>query len=115
MAVAQQPKVMLLDEPVTFLDINHQLEVMDLISSLNRRQGITGIAVLHDLNLAARYCSRLIALKSGQIYSDGDADKVIQPDVLREVFGIGAHVGQDPLTHRPVCYPFRLKGDQECI
>ena len=114
MAVAQQPKVMLLDEPVTFLDINHQLDVMDLISSLNRRRGITVISVLHDLNLAARYCLRLIALKSGRIYSDGGAEEVIQPDVLRAVFGIGAHVGQDPLTQRPVCYPFQLKGDERC-
>ena len=114
MAMAQQPKAMLLDEPVTFLDINHQLEVMDLVSDLNRRQKITVIAVLHDLNLAARYCPRLIAIKSGRIYSDGGAGEVIQPDVLREVFGIGARIGQDPLTRRPVCYPFRLKGDEKC-
>lgn len=108
MAMAQQPRIMLLDEPVTFLDISHQLEVMDLVADLNCKQGITVIAVLHDLNLAARYCPRLIAIREGKIYSDGTASEVIHPDVLREVFGIGAHVSEDPLTRRPVCYPYRL-------
>ena len=109
MAMAQQPQVMLLDEPVTFLDISHQLEVMDLVAGLNRSEGITVIAVLHDLNLAARYCPRLIAIRDGKIHSDGTTHEVIQPDVLRAVFGIGAHVAEDPLTRRPVCYPYRLR------
>ena len=108
MAMAQQPRVMLLDEPVTFLDISHQLDVMDLVAGLNRSEGITVIAVLHDLNLAARYCPRLIAIRDGKIHSDGPVNEVIQPDVLRDVFGIGAHVSEDPLTRRPVCYPYRL-------
>lgn len=97
-----------LGELVTFLDISHQLEVMDLAADLNRTEGITVIAVLHDLNLAARYCPRLIAITEGRIHSDGAANEVIHPDVLREVFGIGAHVSEDPLTQRPVCYPYRL-------
>ena len=108
MAMAQQPRVMLLDEPVTFLDISHQLEVMDLVEELNHTEGITVTVVLHDLNLAARYCPRLIAMKEGRIHSDGTANEVIAPDVLRAVFGIGAHVAEDPLTLRPVCYPYRL-------
>ena len=108
MAMAQQPRVMLLDEPVTFLDINHQLEVMDLISELNRTEGITVLVVLHDLNLAARYCPRLIAMLGGRVHSDGVVGAVIRPDVLTEVFGIGARVAEDPLTGRPVCYPYRL-------
>ena len=108
MAMAQQPRVMLLDEPVTFLDINHQLEVMDLIASLNQSEGITVISVLHDLNMAGRYCPRLIAIKEGRVHSDGAAGEVIQPEVLRAVFGIGARVGMDPLTQRPICYPYRL-------
>ncbi len=106
--MAQQPEVMLLDELVTFLDISHQLEVMDLVADLNRSEGITVIVVLHDLNLAARYCPRLIAIRDGRIHSDGAANEVIQTDVLRAVFGIGAHVVEDPLTRRPVCYPYRL-------
>ncbi len=108
MSLAQEPQVMLLDEPVTFLDVGHQLEVMDLISDLNVRLGLTVVAVLHDLNLAARYCPRLIALSRGRIHSDAPAPEVIRPHVLGEVFGIGAIVGLDPRTHRPVCYPYRL-------
>lgn len=109
LALAQQPRVMLLDEPVTFLDLGHQLEVMDLIAELNHVHGITVVIVLHDLNLAARYCSRLIALQSGGVYADGPTENVIQEDVIREVFGIGARIGFDPLTHKPVCYPYRLE------
>ena len=108
MALAQSPRVMLLDEPAAFLDISHQLEVMDLVADMNRSLGITVIAVLHDLNLAARYCPRLIAVKDGAIFADGTADEVMRPDILRAVFGIGARVDKDPLTLRPVCYPFRL-------
>ena len=108
MSLAQEPQVMLLDEPVTFLDVGHQLEVMELISRLNVQRGLTVVAVLHDLNLAARYCSRLIALSRGRIHSDAPVAEVIRPEVLREVFGIGALVGLDPWTQRPVCYPYRL-------
>ena len=108
LALAQQPSVMLLDEPVTFLDLGHQLEVMDLIAELNQAHGITVVIVLHDLNLAARYCSRLIALKSGGVYADGPTEEVVREDILREVFGIGARIGVDPLTQQPVCYPYRL-------
>ena len=106
MALAQQPRVMLLDEPVTFLDLGQQLEVMDLISRLNRDEGITVVAVMHDLNLAARYCERLVALEKGRIHADGPTDEVMSPGVLREVFGIEARIGNDPVTGRPVCYPY---------
>jgi len=109
LALAQQPRIMLLDEPVTFLDLGHQLEVMDLIAELNHMHGITVVIVLHDLNLAARYCPRLIALQSGGVYADGPTENVIQEDVISEVFGIGARIGFDPLTHKPVCYPYRLE------
>lgn len=109
LALAQQPDVMLLDEPVTFLDLGHQLEVMDLVAALNRKHNITVVVVLHDLNLAARYCPRLIALKSGGVYADGPTRGVMQADVLREVFDIGASIGSDPLTQQPVCYPYRLE------
>ncbi len=111
MALAQQPQVMLLDEPVTFLDIGHQLEVMDLVVELNRSERITVVAVLHDLNLAARYCPRLIAMKDGRVHSSGAAREVIQADVLEDVFGIGVYVGEDPLTRQPICHPYRLQPD----
>ena len=106
MALAQQPRAMLLDEPVTFLDLGHQLEVMALVRRLNRDEGITVVAVMHDLNLAARYCERLVALKAGKVCADGPTSEVMTPDVLREVFGIEARIGQDPVTGRPVCYPY---------
>ena len=108
MALAQQPRFMLLDEPVTFLDVGHQLEVMDLVADLNRSEGITVVAVFHDLNLAARYCPRLVAIKDGRIHSDGPVREVIRPEVLEAVFGIGARIEEDPTTRQPVCYPFRL-------
>ena len=110
MALAQSPRVMPPDEPAAFLDISHQLEVMDLVEDMNRSLCITMIAVLHDLNLAARYCPRLIAVKDGAIFADGTADEVMRPDILRAVFGIGARVDKDPLTMRPARCPFRLRG-----
>ena len=105
MALAQQPRVMLLDEPVTFLDLGHQLEVMDLVGRLNRDEGITVVAVMHDLNLAARYCERLVALKAGRVCADGPTAEVMSPTVLREVFGIEARIGRDPVTGRPGVLP----------
>lgn len=107
MALAQEPRVMLLDEPVTFLDISHQLEVMDLIAQLNEQRGITILMVLHDLNLAARYCERVIAVSNGRIAHDGATDEVIRQDVLREVFNVEAYVIRNPHTGKPVCYPYQ--------
>lgn len=110
MALAQEPKLMLLDEPVTFLDICHQLEVMELISHLNVERGITVLMVLHDLNLAGRYCERLIAVSNGRIAHDGPISEVIRPDVLRDVFNVDAYVSENPHTGRPVCYPYQASG-----
>ncbi|MCE2405165.1 MAG: ABC transporter ATP-binding protein [Dehalococcoidia bacterium] len=107
MALSQEPKLMLLDEPVTLLDICHQLEIMDLIAQLNAKRGITVLMVLHDLNLASRYCERLIAVSHGRVAYDGPANEVIQPDVLREVFNVDAYIIQNPHTGRSVCYPFQ--------
>ena len=110
MALAQEPRVMLLDEPVTFLDICHQLEVMDLITQLNVERGITVLMVLHDLNLASRYCERLLVVSDGRIAYDGPTEEVIRPDVLRDVFNVDAHIIQNPHTGRPVCYPYQVSG-----
>ena len=110
MAMAQEPRVMLLDEPVTFLDISHQLEVMELIAQLNAERGITVLMVLHDLNLAGRYCHRLIAISKGHIAYDGPTEEVVCPEVLREVFRVEAHVSRDSHTGRPVCYPYQASG-----
>ena len=96
MALAQQPQVLLLDEPTTFLDLNHQLEVLDLIRYLNREHGLTVVMVLHDLNQAARYCGRVVVLKEGEVYADGPPAEVLTAKTLRDVFGVEASVMPGP-------------------
>jgi iron complex transport system ATP-binding protein len=96
MALAQQPQVLLLDEPTTFLDLSHQLEVLDLISYLNREHGLTVVMVLHDLNQAARYAGRVVALREGRVYADGPASEVVTPETLRDVFGVEGRVMPGP-------------------
>ncbi len=96
MAIAQQPRVLLLDEPTTFLDLNHQLEVLDLIQFLNRQHGLTVVMVLHDLNQAARFSNRVVVLRGGEIYKDGPPPSVLTPQTLREVFGVEGRVMTGP-------------------
>lgn len=105
LALAQEPQVLLLDEPTSFLDIYHQVEVMELLTGLNR-EGLTIVMALHDLNHAARYCRRLIALKDGRVYCDGAPETVLTPDLLRAVFGVQAAVFPDPVTGHLVCVPY---------
>lgn len=95
MAIAQQPHTLLLDEPTTFLDIAHQLEVMELLRELNGSQGMTIVMVLHDLNQAARYSDRIIAVKGGRIARQGPPREVFDPSFFREVFGIEANIRLD--------------------
>ncbi|AZN43230.1 ABC transporter ATP-binding protein [Paenibacillus albus] len=95
MCMAQTPRILLLDEPTTYLDIAHQLELMELIRELNREQGITVVMVLHDLNQAARYCDRIIAMKQGAIVREGTPTDVFRVEFFREVFGIEAKVYHD--------------------
>jgi iron complex transport system ATP-binding protein len=96
MALAQEPQVLLLDEPTTFLDLNHQLEVLDLIRYLNREHGLTIVMVLHDLNQACRYARRVVMLSRGEVYADGPPSEVVSPETLREVFGVEARVMPGP-------------------
>jgi iron complex transport system ATP-binding protein len=96
MALAQQPQVLLLDEPTTFLDLNHQLEVLDLVRYLNREHGLTVAMVLHDLNQAARYARRVLVLRQGEIYADGPPVEVLTPETIREVFGVEGQVLPGP-------------------
>jgi len=102
-ALAQQPRILLLDEPTSALDIRHQLAVMDLLRGLNEREGITIAIVVHDINLAARACSRVIALRKGQIAADGPPREVLTPTLMREVFGVEAEIGSDPATGAVLC------------
>ncbi|MFN3324705.1 MAG: ABC transporter ATP-binding protein [Bryobacteraceae bacterium] len=90
-ALAQAPSVLLLDEPTTFLDLQHQIAIYRLLRSLTR-QGITVVAVTHDLNLAATYSDRIILLDRGRLVADGAPAKVLQPDGIRKVFGVGSEI-----------------------
>ncbi|WP_298873045.1 ABC transporter ATP-binding protein [uncultured Microbacterium sp.] len=105
MALAQETDVLLLDEPTTFLDISHQIDVLDLLTDLNRERGTTVAMVLHDLNLAARYADHLVAMAQGRIVAAGDPAEVLTEDTVQEVFGLRSRVVPDPLTGRPMIVP----------
>ena len=105
MALAQRTELLLLDEPTTFLDINHQVEVLDLLTDLVRRDGRTVVAVLHDLNLASRYADHLVAMSGGKIVAEGAPADVVTPKIIREVFGIEAEVAPDPISGTPMIVP----------
>lgn len=105
MALTQETDVLLLDEPTTFLDISHQIDVLDLLTDLNRERGTTVAMVLHDLNLAARYADHLVAMAQGQVIAAGDPGDVLTEDTVRRVFGLDSRVVPDPLTGRPMVIP----------
>jgi len=107
MALAQDPDVLLLDEPTTFLDLTHQLEVLDLLQHLNRTRGTTVVMVLHDLNLAARYADHLVVMADGRVLAEGAPAEVVTPDVLRAAFRLDALVVPDPVTGAPMVVPRR--------
>ena len=88
LALAQEPRVLLLDEPTTYLDIRHQLDLMLLIRRLHKELGLTVVMVLHDLNHVARFSSRVVAVKAGQIIADGSVEEVFQEDLIRELYGV---------------------------
>jgi iron complex transport system ATP-binding protein len=104
MALAQETDLLLLDEPTTFLDIAHQYEVMDLCARLHE-EGRTLVAVLHDLNQAARYGSHVIAMKDGRVVAQGPAEEVVTQALVRDVFGLAARVVPDPETGTPMVVP----------
>ncbi len=108
MALAQQSDVLLLDEPTTYLDLAYQIDVLDLLSELNER-GSTIIMVLHDLNQAARYADTMVALRGGQIITQGAPQSVMTPEMIRQVFGLHAEVIPDPVTGTPMCVPIGRK------
>ena len=105
MALAQQTDVLLLDEPTTFPDVSHQVEVLDLLTDLNRRRGTTIVMVLHDLNLAARYADHLVALAAGRVHAAGTPAEVLTEDCVRAVFGLDSRVVADPTTGAPMMLP----------
>lgn len=105
MALAQHTDVLLLDEPTTFLDVSHQIEVLDLLTDLNHTRGTTIVMVLHDLNLAARYSDHLIALADGRIHASGEPGAVLTEDCVRSVFGLDNRVITDPISGTPLMVP----------
>lgn len=106
-ALVKSPQVLLLDEPTNSLDYSHQLQVINLLSSLKRERGMTIIAVIHDLNLAARFADRVVVLKDGKIIDQGSPDSVINPTNLAAAFNILARVMEDPVAKTPVVIPIR--------
>jgi len=112
MALAQNPDILLLDEPTTFLDVAHQLEVLDLVLQLNREHGTTVAMVLHDLNLAARYADNLVLMREGAVIATGEPAEVITIENLKEAFGLDARIVADPVAGSPMVVPIgRFHGD----
>ncbi len=108
MALAQETDTLLLDEPTTFLDMAHQLEVLHLLDHLNREEGRTVLMVLHDLNNAARFSQHMIALKTGEVFAAGPPEGVMTEKLLREVFSVEAEIIPDPRSGVPLCMPYEL-------
>lgn len=115
MALAQQTDLILLDEPTTYLDLAHQLEVLKLLYELNRSQKCTIVMVLHDLNLAARFSDYIIAIKKGAIIKYGTPEEVMTPEVLRKTFNINADIVIEPRSNRPVCITYDIIDEDEGV
>jgi iron complex transport system ATP-binding protein len=105
MALAQQTDILLLDEPITYLDIAHQVDVLDLCADLHEHQGYTLVAVLHDLNHACRYASHLIAMRDGAILAQGPPAEIVTAELVEEVFGLQCQVITDPQSGTPLIVP----------
>lgn len=107
MALAQDTPLLLLDEPTTFLDLAHQLEILELCSDLNRR-GVTLVAVLHDLNQAARFATHLIAMRNGSVVAEGPPADVVTVEIVEKVFGVSSRIIDDPETGTPMVVPLAV-------
>ncbi len=105
MMLAQDPAIMLLDEPTTYLDIAHQVEILDLLAELNEQRGATIVMVLHDLHLAARYAHRLVVMGEGRIRQQGTPVEVLTPETVQDAFGLEAVIFPDPVTGSPMVAP----------
>lgn len=111
MALAQETDVLLLDEPTTYLDMAHQIDVLDLLDDLNAN-GRTIVMVLHDLNQAARYADTMVALRGGQVVTQGTPADVMTAETVQEVFGLEARIVPDPVTGTPMCVPVGRRARQ---
>ncbi|WP_171109786.1 ABC transporter ATP-binding protein [Streptomyces sp. Z423-1] len=115
MALAQDTDILLLDEPTTYLDIAHQVEVLDLVRQLNRERGRTVVAVLHDLNQAARYADHIVAMKAGRVVAQGAPADVVTAELVEEVFGLASVVVPDPVTGDPLVVPGPPRSTQTAV
>ncbi|MDZ8237671.1 ABC transporter ATP-binding protein [Nostoc sp. ChiQUE01b] len=115
MALAQDTDILLLDEPTTFLDLAHQIEVLDLLYELNQTQGRTIVMVLHDLNQACRYADYLVAVKDGRIFAAGEPKLVMTEDMVHEVFELESRIIPDPILGTPMCVPIGRKGKLQAV
>jgi iron complex transport system ATP-binding protein len=115
MSLAQDTEILLLDEPTTYLDMAHQLDVLHLLQRLNHESGRTIVMVLHDLNHAARFAHQIVAMAAGAIVASGPPQEIITPALLRRVFGVEAEIVHDPRTGLPLCIPYALHTDVRAL
>ncbi|KNE22626.1 ABC transporter ATP-binding protein [Virgibacillus pantothenticus] len=113
MALAQETDIILLDEPTTYLDMAHQLDVLQLLEQLNKEEGRTIVMVLHDINQAARFSDYLLAMRSGKIIQAGSPHEVLTKDMLRNVYEIDGEIATDPRTGKPMCITYDLIKQKE--
>lgn len=111
MTIAQEPEILILDEPTTYLDVSYQVEVLELVRRLNRDLGITIVMVLHDINLAARYSDRLAAIRGGTLFTEGTPDDIVTGENLRDIFEIEADIYRDTVHNCPYFIPQRTTFD----
>lgn len=105
MVLAQQTPLLLLDEPTTWLDIAHQIELLELMQDLNQQHGRTLVVVLHDLNQACRYASHLIAMRDGKIIAEGKPAEIVTPDLIEAIYGLRCIIINDPVAGTPMIVP----------
>ncbi|WP_312282805.1 iron-enterobactin ABC transporter ATP-binding protein [Pseudescherichia sp.] len=110
MVLAQETAIMLLDEPTTWLDISYQIDVLELLSELNREKGYTLAAVLHDLNQACRYATHLIALRDGKMVAQGAPKEIVTAELIEAVYGLRCMIIEDPVAHTPLVVPLGRTG-----
>ncbi|WP_026688419.1 ABC transporter ATP-binding protein [Alteribacter aurantiacus] len=112
MTLAQDTEIILLDEPTTYLDMTHQIDVLDLLYDLNEKHNRTIVMVLHDINLACRYAHNIIAIKDGDVFAQGKPEEIVSCELIRTVFDMDCQVTKDPLFGTPHCIPY---GKGRCI
>lgn len=105
MALAQETEILMLDEPTTYLDVAHQIDVLDLLVNLNQQEGRTIVAVLHDLNLSCRYAEHLIAMRAGEVIAQGRPEHIVTEELVHAVYGLRVKVIEDPVSRTPMVVP----------